>query len=130
MAAAGRADDPLQVVGSLPADLDDVPTLVAAGVTDFRFSRIPADPAEAEDLLADLVARFRAVDGRTGGARLNPAGVQTGTASRSRPANPAGSVTAGTCPDSISTIVGSPGRWDAIARWSSIGTGRSSVVAR
>ena len=63
MAAAGRADDPLQVVGSLPADLDDVPTLVAAGVTDFRFSRIPADPAEAEDLLADLVAQFRAVTG-------------------------------------------------------------------
>lgn len=63
MAAAGRADDPLQVVGSLPADLDDVPSLVAAGVTDFRFSRIPADPTEAEDLLADLVARFRAVTG-------------------------------------------------------------------
>jgi alkanesulfonate monooxygenase SsuD/methylene tetrahydromethanopterin reductase-like flavin-dependent oxidoreductase (luciferase family) len=62
MAAAGRDDDPLQVVGTLPRDLSEVPALVAAGVTDFRSRRpLPDDPAAVEDDLADLVQQFRAV---------------------------------------------------------------------
>lgn len=61
MADAGRANDRLQVVAALPADLGDVPALVAAGITDFRYQRaLPADPTHAEELLADLVEKFRA----------------------------------------------------------------------
>ena len=56
MAAAGRADDALQVTGSLPKDPDEVPGLVAAGVTDFR-AHVPA-PTEAS--LTALVEGFRA----------------------------------------------------------------------
>lgn len=61
MADAGRAHERLQVVGTLPADLGAVPPMVAAGITDFRYPRpLPPDPTEAEDLLTDLVQRFRA----------------------------------------------------------------------
>lgn len=65
MADAGRPAERLQVMGTLPADLGDVPAMVAAGVTDFRCHQpLPADPTDAEALLADLVRRFRAAAGR------------------------------------------------------------------
>jgi probable F420-dependent oxidoreductase len=61
MADAGRAPERLQVVGTLPADLGDVPGLVADGITDFRYQGpLPPDPTAVEDLLTDLVQRFRA----------------------------------------------------------------------
>ena len=45
----------------LDATLERVPALHEAGVTDFRMLvPVPADPSEAEDLLGDMVARFRA----------------------------------------------------------------------
>jgi probable F420-dependent oxidoreductase len=48
----------------LDATLASVPSLHEAGATDFRMLvPVPADPAEAEDLLGDMVTRFRA---RTG----------------------------------------------------------------
>lgn len=72
MDAAGRAGDPLQVVGALPSDLADVPAMAAAGVTDFRYhGRIPAEPADAEAFFVDLVRRFRAATG-TGGNTDDP----------------------------------------------------------
>ena len=71
VAAAGRDDWDLQVVGTLPvAKSDDrsldvertmaaVPALVEAGVTDFRSNiAVPDDPAEAEDHLSTVVAAF------------------------------------------------------------------------
>ncbi len=57
MAAVGRADEQLAVTAALPRDLDRVPELVAAGVTDFR--SYVASPSQTE--LVDLVGRFRDV---------------------------------------------------------------------
>ena len=72
MDAAGRAQEPLQVVGVLPSDLTDVPAMTAAGITDFRYhGRIPAETTEAEMFLADLVRRFRAA-ADAGGSNDDP----------------------------------------------------------
>ena len=47
------------------ATMAGVPALVETGVTDFRASlRIPSDPAQAEDHLAQVMAAFREVTGR------------------------------------------------------------------
>jgi len=55
MAAAGRADDTIQVTVRLPEDPAVVADLAAAGVTDFRaWARSGSD-----EELAELVARFR-----------------------------------------------------------------------
>jgi probable F420-dependent oxidoreductase len=69
---AGRDPSGLQVAGTvravrgadgrvdIAATMDGVPTLAAAGVTDFRPGiKIPDDPAAAEDLLDELVVAFR-----------------------------------------------------------------------
>jgi hypothetical protein len=56
--AAGRDDD-LLVTASLPDELDDVPALVDAGITDFRIARRVSDHE-----LADLVAAFRQTSSR------------------------------------------------------------------
>jgi alkanesulfonate monooxygenase SsuD/methylene tetrahydromethanopterin reductase-like flavin-dependent oxidoreductase (luciferase family) len=57
VAAARRDDGAID----LDATLDGVPAMQEAGVTDFRMLvPVPADHAEAEDLLGDMVARFRA----------------------------------------------------------------------
>ncbi len=54
---AGDVDVPLTMEGVAP--------LVEAGVTDCRIAvPLPADPSGAEDVLAELVASFRAVTGR------------------------------------------------------------------
>lgn len=77
-AVAGFDRDPsgIGVVGTLPivrtddgvdlaATMDSVPTLVEAGVTDFRAHLpIPSDAAEAHDYLAEVVAAFRPAAGR------------------------------------------------------------------
>lgn len=56
----GRGEDPLLVAGTLPRDLDEVPALVAAGISDFRYrGPMPDDPVAAEDHLANLVGAFR-----------------------------------------------------------------------
>jgi probable F420-dependent oxidoreductase len=73
MADAGRADDALEVAGTLPvvkgadgsldlaATMAAVPPLVEVGVTDFRVQvRLPDDEAAVGDQLAALVAAFRA----------------------------------------------------------------------
>jgi probable F420-dependent oxidoreductase len=77
LAATGRDGSNLDVVGTLaaqkdaggvdvPATMEAVPDLVDAGVTDFRMAvSIPRDRSEAEDVLAPLVAGFRAATGRT-----------------------------------------------------------------
>jgi alkanesulfonate monooxygenase SsuD/methylene tetrahydromethanopterin reductase-like flavin-dependent oxidoreductase (luciferase family) len=57
--AAGRDPASLQVTAALPADVDEVPALAAAGITDFRI----AQRVDDDDLHA-LVAAFRAVAGR------------------------------------------------------------------
>lgn len=65
MERAGRGAEPLQVTGTLPRDLSEVPSLVAAGITDFRYhGRIPSNVDAAEEMLADLVGRFRDMAGR------------------------------------------------------------------
>jgi probable F420-dependent oxidoreductase len=77
MAAADRGDDALQVAGTLPvtrsadsgidvrATMDQVPSLVATGVTDFRVQvPLPADEPAVAELLPELVAAFRTTVGR------------------------------------------------------------------
>jgi probable F420-dependent oxidoreductase len=77
MAAAGRGDDALEVAGTLPvtrsvdggidvrATMDQVPPLVAAGVTDFRVQLpLPAEEPAVAELLTELVAAFRTTVGR------------------------------------------------------------------
>jgi probable F420-dependent oxidoreductase len=76
LGAAGRDAAALQVQGTLPvvrhdgqidvdATMDRVPSLVAAGVTDFRFhNRWGVDPAADAALLAELVPAFRDRVGR------------------------------------------------------------------
>jgi probable F420-dependent oxidoreductase len=77
MAAADRGDDALQVAGTLPvtrsadsgidvrATMDQVPSLVATGVTDFRVQvPLPADEPAVAELLTELVAAFRTTVGR------------------------------------------------------------------
>ncbi len=77
LAATGRDGSDLDVVGTLSArkaaggidvsaTMEAVPDLVEAGVTDLRMAvSIPRDRSEAEDLLAPIVAGFRAATGRT-----------------------------------------------------------------
>jgi probable F420-dependent oxidoreductase len=76
LAAFDRDLSGLGVVGWLPskrqggaidvaATMEQVPELLAAGVTDFRMNlRIPAGPAEAHDYLAPIVEQFRSAAGR------------------------------------------------------------------
>jgi probable F420-dependent oxidoreductase len=79
LADAGRDPDGLQVAGNfkavrgadrridVPATMDAVPALAAAGVTDFRCAvRLPDSRAAAEDLLHEIVAAFRTAAGRSG----------------------------------------------------------------
>ena len=75
VAEYGRDPSEVQIAGGVTVVLDDdrrplagptmdpVATLVAAGVTDIRLRGlpVPADPSEAEDVLAGLVSAFRAV---------------------------------------------------------------------
>ncbi len=76
LAAAGREVTGFQVAGRLPVvtnddgdidverTMDRVPTLVDAGVTDFRtIIRLPADRAAATERLAGIVAAFRTAVG-------------------------------------------------------------------
>ncbi len=51
---AGRGDDRLQVTTALPEDLDRVPELVAAGVTDFRIPSRDTSPATLRAIVADF----------------------------------------------------------------------------
>ncbi len=73
VAAHDRDPADIGVVANVPAARDDggdvdldatlapVPALAEAGATDFRMLvPVPAEPAEAEDLLGDMVTRFRA----------------------------------------------------------------------
>ena len=56
-----RTDDGID----LPATMDAVPALAAAGVTNFRSHLpIPSDPAAAHDYLAEVVTAFRPAAGR------------------------------------------------------------------
>jgi alkanesulfonate monooxygenase SsuD/methylene tetrahydromethanopterin reductase-like flavin-dependent oxidoreductase (luciferase family) len=77
VAATGRDPSDIQIVGNLAPvrgdggkvdvdrTLEGVPALVDAGVTDVRagFS-VPDDAAAAQDYLADVVQKFRAIVGR------------------------------------------------------------------
>ncbi len=75
VAAHGRDPYEILVQGVLPtkrtdaginlaATMNDVGTLVDAGVVDFRaYLPVPTDPTEAEDYLTDLVTQFEAVTG-------------------------------------------------------------------
>jgi probable F420-dependent oxidoreductase len=77
VSAAGRDPSDIQIVGNLPPvrgtdgkvdidrSLDGVPALVDAGVTDVRagFS-VPDDASAAQEYLADVVQKFRAIVGR------------------------------------------------------------------
>ena len=66
MVDAGRGTDPLDVAGTLPSSMDDVPALVEAGITDFRVTtKLPPDEAEAGAVLQDIDQQFRATVGRT-----------------------------------------------------------------
>jgi alkanesulfonate monooxygenase SsuD/methylene tetrahydromethanopterin reductase-like flavin-dependent oxidoreductase (luciferase family) len=84
LTAAGHDPTALGIVGRLPIDgrhglgiegaMADVPTQVAAGITDFRAGvRLAADPAEARARVREVVTAFRAATGRpphtTGGDR-------------------------------------------------------------
>lgn len=77
MAMAGRADDVLDVAGTLPAvraadgaldlaaTMDGVPALVEAGVTDFRVQvPLPSEEPAVADGLRELVDAFRSATGR------------------------------------------------------------------
>jgi probable F420-dependent oxidoreductase len=79
LAEAGRDPSDLQVVGrlplvrdgqdaiDLPRSMETVPSLSAAGVTDFRISmRLPPDPSEALDRLNGVVGAFRSASDRPG----------------------------------------------------------------
>lgn len=79
VAAAGRDPSDLQVVGTVPtvrgdggepdlsATMAAVPPLVDAGATDLRVALpVPAGQTAATERLAEIVAAFRAVTGRTG----------------------------------------------------------------
>lgn len=60
MSRAGRGEDTLQVAGTLPADMADLPSLVAAGITDFRYNGTPPhDAVAAEEMFAQMVDRFQ-----------------------------------------------------------------------
>ena len=73
VSALGRDPSSIAVVGTLPvvreaekvnieATMDNVPEMVANGVTDFRtYLPIPTDVDEATDYLSDVVQQFNAV---------------------------------------------------------------------
>lgn len=75
---AGRDASGFQVTAALPSvkgnaglDLDRtmerVPSMVEAGITDFRaYLPIPDDPSSAEDFLSQVVSAFREATGRAG----------------------------------------------------------------
>jgi alkanesulfonate monooxygenase SsuD/methylene tetrahydromethanopterin reductase-like flavin-dependent oxidoreductase (luciferase family) len=77
LAASGRDPSGFEVEGPLPAvrdadgaidverTMENLPPLVAAGITDFRAQvRVPEDRGRAEEQLGPLVAAFRAAVGR------------------------------------------------------------------
>ena len=77
VSATGRDPSDIQIVGNLAAvrgdggqvdvdrTLEGVPALVEAGVTDVRAGwSVPDDPSAAQDYLADVVQKFRAIVGR------------------------------------------------------------------
>jgi probable F420-dependent oxidoreductase len=62
---AGRDPSALQVTATLPMEMDDVPAMMAAGITDFRsYVRVPPSGEGAVAAYGEVVEKFRKAVGR------------------------------------------------------------------